>query len=118
MKRKTNKKSLREARHRKIRKTVAGTLERPRLAVFKSSQHIYARVIDDERGTTLLAVSDKEVSGGKKTKKEKAVEVGELVALRAEKAKIIKVVFDRGGFPYAGRIKALGDSARNKGLQF
>ena len=118
MKRKTDKKSSREARHRKIRKTVMGTLERPRLAVFKSSQHIYAQVIDDEAGRTLLAVSDKEVSNGKKTKREKAVEVGELVALRAEKEKITKVVFDRGGFPYAGRVKALGDSARNKGLQF
>ncbi|MBI5153396.1 MAG: 50S ribosomal protein L18 [Parcubacteria group bacterium] len=118
MKRKTDKKSLRGVRHRKIRMIVKGTLERPRLAVFKSSQHIYAQVIDDELGTTLLAVSDREVSDGKKTKKEKAVEVGELVAQHAEKAKITKVVFDRGGFPYAGRVKALGDSARNKGLQF
>jgi len=118
MKRKKDKKSSREARHKKIRKTVTGTLERPRLAVFKSSQHIYAQVIDDGRGHTLIAVSDKEVSDGKKTKKEKAIEVGELVAQRAEKEKITKVVFDRGGFPYAGRIKALGDSARNKGLQF
>ncbi len=118
MKKKT-KKEARMRRHKKIRMIVKGTPVRPRLAVFKSSQHIYAQVIDDEQGHTLFEVSDREIKGNKKqTKTEKAKEVGTLIAQRAEKHNITTLVFDRGGFSYAGRIKAVGDAARAHGLQF
>src|SRR6185436_12955373 len=100
-------------RHERLRKKVAGTAERPRLAVFRSTQHIYAQVIDDRAGRTLAHASDQESAlreaGGTKT--ERAQKVGALVAQRAREAGLDEVVFDRGGFAYAGRVKALADAA-------
>lgn len=109
-------------RHLRVRKKVFGTPERPRLAVFRSLKHIYAQVIDDTRGHTLVAASDLEpelrpLRQGK-TKAEMAALVGELVARRALDKGITKVVFDRGGFKYHGRVKALAEAARQAGLQF
>ena len=118
MKYNSSKKTLRVRRHNKIRMSVIGTSDRPRLAVFKSGLHIYAQLINDETGTTIAAASDIELKDAKKTKTERAAEVGALIATRAESAHIGKIVFDRGGFPYRGRVKALGEAARSKGLQF
>jgi len=114
-------KRLRRKRH--IGKIVRGTVERPRLAVYRSLSHIYAQLIDDQEGKTLLAVSDlsPEVKAKIKkdaTKRVKSGLVGELIAQKALEKKIKKVVFDRGGFKYHGRIKALAEAARNAGLEF
>jgi large subunit ribosomal protein L18 len=108
----------REKRHRRVRARAIGTAERPRLNVFRSLNHIYAQVIDDAKGHTLAAAStlDKDVSGGSKLDEAKAV--GTLVAERAKAAGVSKVVFDRGGYLYHGRVKALADSAREGGLDF
>lgn len=118
-------KTAREARirrHRRIRKHIQGTPERPRLAVFRSLNHIYAQVIDDTRGYTLVAASDLEpaLQGQRagKTKVEIASLVGETLARRALEKGITRVVFDRGGFKYHGRVKALAEAARRAGLQF
>lgn len=109
-------------RHLRIRKKIKGTPERPRLAVFKSEKHIYAQIIDDTKGHTLVAAStlDKELRGKlvKTYNVEAAREVGKLIAQRALSLGIKKVVFDRGGFKYHGRIKALADAAREAGLEF
>ncbi|MCS7207740.1 MAG: 50S ribosomal protein L18 [Dehalococcoidia bacterium] len=109
-------------RHLRIRKKVQGTPARPRLAVFRSNKHIYAQIIDDTRGHTLVSASDmdREVrsQGAGKRKTERAALVGRLLAQRATAAGIQKVVFDRGGFRYQGRVKALADAAREGGLQF
>lgn len=120
---KQSKKSLaREKRHARVRKYVVGTPERPRLNVYRSLDHIYAQVIDDTQGVTLASAStvDKEartlVNGQGKT--EQAKVVGKLVAERAKKAGISKVVFDRGGFKYQGRVQALADASREAGLEF
>ena len=106
-------------RHIRVRKTLAGTPERPRLAVYRSTNHIYVQVIDDSRGHTLAAASDRDkglkASG---TKTETAKAVGKLIAQRAKEQGIDAVVFDRGGFRYHGRVKALADSAREAGLGF
>lgn len=109
-------KLLRKQKHKKIRKKVSGTVERPRLAVFKSSQHIYAQIIDDGKGVTLAAASDLGIKTG--TKKEKAELVGQEVAKMASAKKVKQVVFDRGGFKYHGRIVALATGARKGGLEF
>ncbi len=114
-------KRLRRKRH--IGKIVRGTVERPRLAVYRSLSHIYAQLIDDQEGKTLLAVSDlsPEIKAKIKkdaTKRVKSGLVGELIAQKALEKKIKKVVFDRGGFKYHGRIKALAEAARNAGLEF
>jgi large subunit ribosomal protein L18 len=109
---------LRIRRHERLRKKVAGTPERPRLSVFRSNVHIYAQVIDDVVGHTLAAASSVEAEGISGTKTEQAVAIGKLVAQRALDAGITKVVFDRGGFRYHGRIKALADAAREAGLNF
>ena len=103
-----------------IRKKISGTAERPRLAVFRSNKQIYAQLIDDVAGNTLAAASsaDKSLEGKKVTKIEQAVAVGELIADNAKTAGIDTVVFDRGGFLYHGRVKALADSAREAGLKF
>ena len=112
----------RARRQRRIRGRVSGTSERPRLNVFRSNAHIYAQVIDDTRGHTLVAAST--VDAGvrpqmsENTKQEEAKLVGRLVAERALAAGIEKVVFDRGGFKYHGRIQALADAAREAGLKF
>lgn len=109
-------------RHIRVRKNVQGNTERPRLCVFRSLNHIYAQVIDDSKGTTLIAAStlDAEVKGGidGKTKKSQAELVGQLVAKRALAKGVDKVVFDRGGYKYGGRIKSLADAARKEGLKF
>jgi large subunit ribosomal protein L18 len=112
----------REHRHERIRVKVQGTSERPRLNVYRSLEHIYAQVIDDSKGHTLVSAStlDDEVKkavAGKK-KAEQAKIVGQVVANRAKAAGITQVVFDRGGFRYHGRIKALADGAREGGLEF
>src|ERR1700730_11548719 len=108
----------RHKRHRRVRARVTGTTERPRLNVFRSLSGIYAQVIDDTQGHTLVAAStlDKDVADAPKIEQAKAV--GKLVAQRAKAAGISKVVFDRGGYLYHGRIKALADSAREGGLDF
>jgi len=114
----------RERRHARVRKKVSGTPERPRLNVYRSLEHIYAQVIDDTKGHTLVSAStlDKEVVKqlGKegKPKVDEAKLVGQIVAERAKQAGITTVVFDRGGYRYHGRIKALADGAREAGLEF
>ncbi len=113
---------LRIKRHRRLRKRVTGSETRPRLCVFRSNQHIYAQVIDDTAGRTLAAASTQEreargsMEGQKKT--EQAQSVGKLIAERAREAGITQVVFDRGGFKYHGRIRALAEAAREAGLSF
>lgn len=108
-------------RKRGIRKKIYGTAEKPRLSVARSLKHIRAQIIDDEMGRTLCSSSslDKEIKEGSiKGKKEKAKKVGMLLAKRAKEKGITKVVFDRGSFSFAGRIKALGEGARIGGLEF
>ena len=114
----------RRRRHIRVRKRLSGTLERPRLNVFRSLNHIYAQVIDDARGVTLVSASsiDANIRGSEelngKTKTGQAVIVGKLVAERALEAGITQVVFDRGGYKYHGRVKALADASREAGLKF
>jgi large subunit ribosomal protein L18 len=112
--------AARRKRHERIRLHLAGSEMRPRLAVFRSLNHIYAQVIDDASGKTLAAAStaDKELKGSKSTKSEEAAIVGKLVAERAKAAGVERVVFDRAGFRYHGRIKSLADAAREAGLEF
>ena len=112
--------AARRKRHDRIRLTMAGTAGRPRLAVFRSLNHIYAQVIDDASGRTLVAASsvEKELRGSKSTKSEEAASIGKLIAERAKAAGIDRVVFDRAGFRYHGRIKSLADAARDAGLDF
>jgi large subunit ribosomal protein L18 len=112
--------AARQKRHDRIRLHLAGTDSRPRLAVFRSLNHIYAQVIDDASGRTLAAAStvDKELKGSKATKSEEAAVVGRLIAERARTAGVERVVFDRAGFRYHGRIKSLADAAREAGLDF
>lgn len=108
-------------RHLRVRKRVRGTAARPRLAVFRSTNHIYAQVINDEIGHTLAAASDLEADLRQVTDKTKtgvAELVGAAVAERARKAGITRVVFDRGGFRFHGRVKALAEAARKAGLEF
>ncbi len=104
--------------HLRVRKKVIGTLKRPRLAVYRSAKHIYAQAIDDGNGRTLAAASsrEKDVSGGGNVKS--ATTIGKLVAERLREKGIESVVFDRGGFKYHGRVKALADAARKAGLKF
>lgn len=106
----------RKRRHGRIRSQVAGTAMRPRLAVFRSNKFIYAQLIDDTNGTTLASASD--IKDNKGTKIERAMMVGKQIADNAKKANIQAVVFDRGGFIFTGRVKALADAAREGGLQF
>jgi len=130
------KQQKRHTRHRRVRAKISGTVQRPRLCVFRSANHIYTQLIDDEKGKTLLSASDQEIKkprtrgvGGQKTEIKKdqkpltkkvaiAHEVGKLIAEKALQKKIEKVVFDRGGFAYHGRVKALADGARAGGLKF
>jgi large subunit ribosomal protein L18 len=109
---------VRRAVHRRIRKKVAGTAERPRLAIYRSLNHIYAQVIDDERGRTLASASttEKDLRGASGGNIEAAERVGRAIAERALSAGISSVVFDRGGYVYHGRVKALTDAARAAGL--
>jgi len=112
----------RQKRHYRLRNNISGTPERPRLAVFKSNNHIYAQVIDDIAGHTLVSASTMEKSIASTLKstsdKEAAVVVGSALAKRAVEKGITQVVFDRGGYLYHGKVKALADSAREAGLQF
>ena len=112
--------AARRKRHERIRLHLAGTDSRPRLAVFRSINHIYAQVIDDTSGRTLAAAStvEKELRGSKDTKSQEAAVVGKLIAQRAKAAGVERVVFDRAGFRYHGRIKSLADAAREAGLEF
>ena len=112
-----DRKSNRSRRHRRVRVHVAGTQQRPRLAVFRSLNHLYAQVIDDGASHTLASVStvDMKVKGNGMTQ---AAEVGKAIAAKAKAKGINQVVFDRGGFLYHGRIKALADAAREAGLEF
>jgi large subunit ribosomal protein L18 len=107
-------------RHERLRLRLAGTTERPRLAVFRSLSHIYAQVIDDTSGTTLAAASslDASVRGATGSKTDDAKRVGQLVAERAKAAGVDKVVFDRAGFKYHGRVRSLAEAAREAGLDF
>jgi large subunit ribosomal protein L18 len=109
---------LREKRRRRIRGRVTGSEQRPRLSVFRSNKRIYAQVIDDTRGHTLAAAGSHEGDATGLSKGEAAVVVGRLVAERAKAAGVTKVVFDRGGYLYHGRVKALADGAREAGLEF
>lgn len=113
-----SKNAVRQRVHRRIRQKIQGTSERPRLNVYRSLNHVYAQLIDDMAGTTLVAATSRE--GGKKTGGNLAAarEVGRQIAERAKAKGINKVVFDRGGYLYHGRIKALADAAREAGLQF
>jgi large subunit ribosomal protein L18 len=131
---KVEKKKIRSRVHQRIRQKLRGTAERPRLAVFRSVAHIYAQVIDDAQGKTLVAASSvakdakpaRAAKGGKTAKTSKtsggnvtaAKAIGKLVAERAKQKGIAKVVFDRGGYPYHGRVKALAEAARAAGLEF
>ncbi len=114
------KRERRLRRHKRKRAKISGTKERPRLSVFRSNVHIYCQLIDDEEGKTLFAANDFELKENEKskTKKEKAFLVGKLIAQKAQKAGIKKVVFDTGGFKYHGRVKALAEGAREGGLIF
>lgn len=137
--RKKIKKEYRYRRHKRVRAKIFGTKERPRLSVFRSIKHIYAQLIDDERGDTLVAASDLELKSRIKNQKSKrqiknkkleetkkpltgkvaiAYEVGKLIGEKAKTKKIEKVVFDRGGYKYHGRVKALAEGAREGGLKF
>jgi large subunit ribosomal protein L18 len=115
--------NARRRRHLRVRAKISGTPERPRLNVYRSSAHIYAQVIDDTTWTTLVAASDLEadfaerLSDGK-TKSDKAKAVGQLIGERAKELGITSVVFDRGGYKYHGRVKAVADGAREAGLDF
>ena len=108
-----------QRRRKKIRSRIHGTQDRPRLCVFRSINHIYAQLIDDDKAKVLLSISDKDVKAGKnKAKAEAAKEVGKLIAKKAIEKKIDKIVFDRSGLVFHGRIKALAEGAREVGLKF
>ena len=118
-----DRKRLRLMRHKRLRKRVSGTPERPRLSVYRSEKHIYAQIIDDTKGVTLVAAStvEKELRDKLNQKTwnvQAAKEVGKIIAERATAKGIKEIVFDRGGYKYHGRIKALADSARESGLKF
>lgn len=118
---KPSRNELRRGKQQRIRRKVSGTGETPRLCVYKSLNHIYAQIIDDQKGITLVAAStlDKELSDlPSKTNIEAAKEVGSRIAAKAQEKGITTVVFDRSGYKYHGRIAALADAAREKGLQF
>ena len=119
---KIDKNSVRVSRHNKIRLNLSGTSERPRLCVYRSTSNIYAQIIDDTKGVTLVSASSLEkalandIKG--KSKSEISAVIGETIAKRALEAGIKQVVFDRGGYLYTGRVKAVADSARSAGLEF
>lgn len=119
---KVNKNEVRKAKHTRIRFTISGTAEMPRLNVYRSTNEIYAQIIDDKAGNTLCSASSREKGLERalegKTKVEQAYEVGKTLAERAVKLGLKKVVFDRGGYIYTGRVKSLADGARSAGLEF
>lgn len=111
------KRAKRYRRHKRIRAKIFGTSQVPRLCVFRSNKHIYAQIIDDEKGHTLVSAKDMELKE-KKKKSDMAFELGKLIAQKAKKLKIERVVFDRGGYLYHGRVKRLAEGARQAGLKF
>jgi len=119
---KVDRNAARKVRHKRVRKKIFGTADRPRLNVFRSLNHIYVQIIDDEKGHTLVSASslDPEIKNNvsDKTKKEVARMVGELAARRAQEKGIKKVVFDRGGYVYHGRVQEVAAGAREAGLEF
>jgi large subunit ribosomal protein L18 len=122
---KSSKDQTRQKVHTRIRKKISGTPERPRLNIYRSVNHIYAQVIDDAKGATLVSATSVEKGKGVKGEKRptggnvgSAKDVGKLIAERAKEKGIKKVVFDRGGYLYHGRVKALADAAREAGLEF
>ena len=112
------KREARERRHRRVRGKIAGTAERPRLAVFRSNRGIFAQLVDDDAGRTLASASWLGLKGFTGNKTEQAAEVGKTLAAAAKSAGIERCVFDRGGYLYHGRVKALAEGAREGGLQF
>ena len=114
----TSKDQIRQRIHTRIRRRVQGSSERPRLAVFRSVKHIYAQVIDDSQGQTIAAAGSLEKNGANGGNIAGAKAIGKLVAERAQDKGIKAVVFDRGGYLYHGRVKALADAAREAGLEF
>ena len=122
MVKKISRAKIRQKKHRRIRHRLSGTTQAPRLAVFRSNQHMYAQIIDDTIGSTLVSAStlQEEVKAGLEYTNniEAAAKVGEVIGKRAVEKGIKKVVFDRGGFLYHGKIKALADAAREAGLEF
>lgn len=117
---KISRNEMRKSRHARVREKVVGTANLPRLNVFRSNQNIFAQIIDDENGITLVSASsiDKELKLENGSNVEAATKVGELLAKRAKKANIKEVKFDRGGYLYHGRVKALAEAARSNGLEF
>ena len=115
--RKESKNSMRQIRHARVRKNISGTKEMPRLNVFRSNSEIYAQVIDDVTGTTLVSSSSRALKLANGGNVEAAKAVGKDIAEKCKKAKISKVVFDRGGYLYHGRVSALADAAREAGLE-
>ncbi len=117
-----NKHISRERRHLRLRKKLKGTSARPRLAVYRSNRYLYAQIIDDERGVTIVSANSLEkelrVKFNGKVNKDVAAEVGKLISERAKAKGLSSVVFDRGGFIYHGRLKTLADTARENGLEF
>lgn len=111
---------VRKARHARVRAKISGTTAIPRLNVFRSNSNIFAQIIDDEKAVTLVSASsiDKELKLKNGSNAEAATKVGELLAKRAKEAKITNVTFDRGGYLYHGRVKALAEAARENGLEF
>jgi len=113
------KKIKQERRKRRVRMKIFGTLDKPRLSVFRSSLHIYAQLINDQESKTLISASDLEIKKEKKmTKQNIAREVGKLIASKAKEKNISHIVFDKGGYQYHGRVKELAEGAREGGLQF
>ncbi len=115
------KKNNRKARHRRIRAKISGTARQPRFCVFRSNAHIYAQLIDDEKGLTIAAASDLELKARGESagsQKERAKKVGQLIAKKAEEKKIKEVIFDRAGYKYHGCVLALAEGARAGGLKF
>ena len=114
----TERDEARQKRHRRLRSRISGTADRPRLAVYRSLNQIYAQVIDDRSGRTLAAASSLEAKDSKAKRAEVAKAVGAKIAEKAKAAGIEEVIFDRGGYRYHGRVKALADAARSNGLRF
>ena len=114
----TERNVARQRRHRRVRTRVAGTADRPRLAVYRSLTQIYAQVIDDKTGRTLAAASSLEAKDSKAKRADAAKAVGTKIAEKAKAAGVNEVIFDRGGYRYHGRVKALADAARSNGLRF
>ena len=113
-----NRKLIRDRIHKRIRAKLSGTAERPRLAVYFSNKNVYAQLINDETGKTICSASTKEKGVTGTANMATATKIGETIAQRAQAANISSIVFDRGGFSFHGKVKALADAAREKGLKF